>query len=147
MKKALFLVALLVAGAVVAHYHVQNQHYFPVTMLSSSDGHTFHMVQNRVNTRGECGKANDRFVEPLRTRCPQCKVVYARCERELQGLDLKLLTGEPVPMHVIVAPGLRVAMDGPPAQLRRECEQVAETIVKAGISFAACAFPGTMRQP
>ena len=147
MKKALVIVLLLAAGGFLAHYHVTNQSYYPVARLTSTDGYTFTVVQDRVATREECGKANDRFVEPVRRSCTECRVAYARCERELQGLELKLLTGEPVPMHVIVAPGLRVAMDGPPARLRQECEQVAETIVKAGISFAACAFPGTMRQP
>jgi len=147
MKKALFLLVLLAAGAVAAHYHVQNQHYFPVTLMKSTDGYTFHMVQNLVETRSECGKANDRFVEPLKGQCRQCKIIYARCERELRGLELKLLMGEPVQMHVVVAPGLRVGMEGPADRVKLDCEFMAESIVRAGLPSAACAFPGTARRP
>ena len=45
MKKALFLLVLLAAGAVLAHYHVQNQHYYPVTRLASSDGYAYAFPQ------------------------------------------------------------------------------------------------------
>jgi hypothetical protein len=147
VKQALGMLVLLAAGAWLAHYHVANQHYFPVTRLVSSDGYTFHMVQDRVDTRSACGRANDRLVEPLKERCPQCRVAYARCERELQGLELQLLLGEPVPLHVVVAPGIRVAMEGPAATLRSDCESMAATVVRAGARSAACAYPGTMRRP
>lgn len=147
MKKALVLLVLLAAGAVLAHYHVQNQHYYPVTRLASSDGYAFLMVQDRVNTREACGAANDRFVQPLEAGCPQCRVVYARCERELQGLELKLLMGEVVDLHVVVAPRLRMAIEGPAATLRRDCENMAAVIVKSGARSASCVYPGTMRRP
>ncbi len=147
MKKALFLLVLLVAGAVAAHYHLENQHYYPVTLMESADGYSFHMVQNQVKSRVECGKANDRFVDPLKGQCNQCRIVYARCERELHGLELKLLMGEPVPVHVVVAPGLRVGMEGPADRVKLDCEFIAESIVRAGLPSAACAFPGTVRQP
>lgn len=147
MKKALFLLVLLGAGALLASYHVANQHYYPVTRLESSDGYTFHLVQDRVNSRAQCGAANDLFLGPLKSRCTQCSVVYARCERELQGLELKLLLGEPVPLHVVVARGLRMALEGPPRTVRRDCEAMAALIVKTGAPSAACAYPGTMRRP
>jgi len=147
MRKALVIIVLLAAGAVLARYHVENQHYFPVAKLASADGYTFHMVQNRTDARGDCGKANERFLAPLKAACQQCKVVYARCERELHGLELALLMGDAVPVHVVIAPGVRLAMEGPPATLRRDCEAMAAAIVKAGVSYAACVFPGTMRRP
>lgn len=65
------------------------------------------------------GKANDRFLEPIKARCAACDVVYARCERELQPLEFALLAGDAVPMHVVVAPGMRLAMDGPIERVRR----------------------------
>jgi hypothetical protein len=147
MRKALLIVVLLAAGAVVARYHVDNQHYFPVSKLASSDGYTFHMVQDRVDARDACGKANDTFLKPLKAACRQCEIVYARCERELRGLELALLMGDPVPVHVVIAPGVRLAMEGPPATLRRDCEAMAAAIVKSGIRYAGCVFPGTLRQP
>jgi hypothetical protein len=145
MKKALLIVVLLAAGAVLARYHVANQRYYPVTKLASADGYTFHMVQDRTETRGKCGAANDRFLGPIKATCPMCEIVYARCERELQDLELDLLMGDPVPLHVVVAPGLRLAIDGPSRTLRRDCEHIAAAIVTSGVPSAACVFPGTLR--
>jgi hypothetical protein len=145
MNKALFIVVLLAAGAVLARYHVDNQRYFPVSKLASADGYTFHLVQKRVDTRAECGAANDRFLEPLKASCQQCEIVYARCERELQGLELALLMGDPVPLHVVMTPKLRLAVDGPARAVRQDCEHIATAIVKSGVPSAACVFPGTPR--
>jgi hypothetical protein len=147
MKQAIVIVALLAVGSVLAHYHVANQSYFPVSKLSSRDGYTFHMVQDRTARRGDCGKANDRFLEPVKAHCDRCQVEYARCERELTGLELALLMGDPVPMHVVIAPGLRLSMEGPGERVRRDCEQMATDLVRHGTKSAACVYPGTMRRP
>lgn len=147
MRKILIILVLLGAGALLARYHVANQHYFPVSKLASSDGYTFVLVQDRTDTRDACGKANDRFLAPLKAACAQCQVQYARCERELHGLELALLMGDPVPVHVVLTPGVRLAMEGPPNTLRRDCEAMAASIVKTGLPYAACVFPGTLRRP
>ena len=147
MKQALVIAVLLVVGSVLAHYHVANQSYYPVAKLASADGYTFYMVQDRRAQRNACGEANDRFLAPIKARCLQCDVQYARCERELQGLELALLMGDPVPVHVVVAPGLRLAMEGPKERVRRDCEQLAIDLVKGGAPSASCVFPGTMRRP
>ena len=147
MKQALVILVLLAAGSVLAYYHVANQSYYPVAKLTSVDGYTFHMVQDRRAQRNACGEANNRFLAPIKTRCLQCEVAYARCERELQGLELALLTGDPVPVHVVMAPGLRLALEGPKERVRRECEQLAAELVKGGAASAACVFPGTPRHP
>jgi hypothetical protein len=147
MRKALIIIVLLAGGAVLARYHVANQHYFPVTKLASSDGYTFYMVQDRTDTREDCGKANDRFLASLKSACQQCQIVYARCERELHGMELALLMGDAVPDYVVIAPGVRLAMEGPPATLRRDCEAIAAVIVKSGVPNASCVFPGTLRRP
>lgn len=147
VPKALFLLALLAVGAWLAQHHVANQSYYPVSKLASADGYTFHLVQARADARAGCGAANDRFLERIKLTCPQCEVVYARCERELQGLELALVLGDPVPHFVVQAPGVRLAMDGPKRSLQRDCEHIAETIVKSGVPSAACVFPGKLRTP
>jgi len=147
MKQAIVILVLLAVGSVLAHYHVANQSYYPVSKLASADGYTFHMVQDRRAQRNACGQANDRFLAPIKARCLQCQVVYARCERELQGVELALLMGDPMPMHVVIAPGLRLAMEGPKERVREQCEQFATDLVKGGARTAACVFPGTMRRP
>jgi len=147
MKQAAVILVLLVLGSVLAHYHVANQSYYPVSKLTSADGYTFVMVQDRTAQRSACGEANDRFLKPIKARCVMCEVAYARCERELQSFEFALLAGDPVPMHVVVGPGMRLAMDGPKERLRQECEQMAAMLVKAGHKSAACAYPGTLRRP
>lgn len=147
VPKILLMLALLGVGAVLASYHVANQHYYPVSKLASSDGYTFTLVQNRVQARGDCGAANDRVIDPLKKTCPQCEVVYARCERELRGLELALLMGDPVPYYVVTAPNLRLVVEGPAHTLQRDCEYIAERIVKAGVRAAACVFPNKLRTP
>jgi hypothetical protein len=147
MKQALVILVLLVLGSVLARYHVANQSYYPVSKLTSADGYTFIMVQNRTAQRKTCGEANDRFLGPIKERCVACTVVYARCERELQSFEFSLLAGDPVPLHVVIGPGMRMAMDGPKERVRQECEQLAAMLVKAGHKSAACAFPGTLRRP
>jgi hypothetical protein len=146
-KQTIVIVALLALGSVLAHYHVANQSYFPVSKLASADGYTFHMVQDRVAQRGACGEANDRFLAPLKKSCAHCSVVYARCERELHGLELALLLGDPVPMYVVIAPGLRLSIEGPAARVRADCEHIAANLVQAGAPSAGCVFPGTLRRP
>ena len=147
MKQAIVILVLLAVGSVLAHYHVANQSYYPVSKLASADGYTFHMVQDRRAQRNACGEANDRFLGPIKARCLQCDVLYARCERELQGVELALLMGDPMPMHVVIAPGLRLAMEGPKERVREQCEQFATDLVKGGARTATCVFPGTMRRP
>lgn len=147
LRQSVVVLALLALGAVLAHYHVSNQSYFPVAKLASADGYTFHMVQDRTAERGACGSANERFLAPLKKTCAHCEVVYARCERELHGLELALLMGDPVPMHVVIAPGLRLAIEGPAARVRGDCEHIATNLVQAGAASAGCVFPGTLRRP
>jgi hypothetical protein len=62
-------------------------------------------------------------------------------------VELALLMGDPMPMHVVIAPGLRLAMEGPKERVREQCEQFASDLVKGGARTAACVFPGTMRRP
>jgi hypothetical protein len=147
MKQAIVILILLAIGSVLAHYHVANQSYYPVSKLTSAEGYTFVLVQDRTAQRSACGKANDRFLEPIKARCMMCDVVYARCERELQGLEFALLAGDAVPMHVVVAPGMRLAMEGPKDRVRKECEQMAAMLVAGGHKSAACVYPGTLRRP
>jgi len=147
MKQLIIILVLLVLGSIVAHYHVANQSYYPVSKLTSAEGFSFVMVQDRTARREDCGKANDRFLKPIKERCQMCDVAYARCERELNGLEFALLSGDAVPMHVLVAPGMRMAMEGPRERIRQECEQLAALLVKSGQKTASCVFPGTMRRP
>ena len=133
--------AVLAAGGVLAHLHVASQVYYPVLEMSSPDGLRFTAVQDESAERRKCGEANDRFIEPVRAGCAKCEVVYARCERELDGLGLQLMREGRVPYHMVRSPGLRLAIDGPEELARRSCEFIAADLVKRGYRSAVCLRP------
>ena len=137
----LLIVALLVAGSVAAYYYVHSLSYYPTLRVETPDGFAFTVVQDRRGARSECGDANDRFLAPLDTACQDCKAVYARCLRKLEGVELTLVEEDPPPLYVVAAPGVRMAVTGPPDQLRTVCDGIAARLAKGGLRRAACAYP------
>jgi hypothetical protein len=90
------LIGLLVIAAVasLAYMHVVSQTYHPVVRLASpEEGLIYTTVQDEVAERRACGAANDRFLKPIKSLCKQCQVVYARCERKLEGFEAALAEG------------------------------------------------------
>jgi hypothetical protein len=98
-------------------------------------------VHDETAERQTCGAVNDRFIEPVRANCKNCEVVYARCDRELSGLDAALMGGRPVPHHVVQSPGLRLAISGPVEAARQACDFIAADLLKRGYRSAACRYP------
>ena len=70
--------------------------------------------------------------------CKDCKVVIARCERELHGFELDVHQGR-VRYPVVKGPGVRMAIEGP--QALPACEQIATAMVRNGVRSAACVKP------
>ena len=132
---------LIAAGAWLAHLHVASQTYRPIVRLASPDGLTYTTVQDEVSERRACGAANDRFLGPIKELCKQCQVVFARCERRLEGLEAALAEGAAVPHYQVYAPGLRIAIAGPSAAAKASCEYIAADMVKRGQRSAACVDP------
>lgn len=136
------IAAVLVAvSAWLAHLHVLSQRYHPVVQLASPDGLTYTAVQDEKQERQDCGAANDRFLGPVKEGCRNCKIVVARCERELEGLELALYEGRKVPLHVVSGPGVRMAIAGPNAAAKASCEMIAAAMVRSGLRSGACASP------
>ena len=81
---------LIGVSAWLAHLHVVSQAYHPVVRLSSPDGLVYTAVQDARRERRACGAANERFLDPVKQGCKQCKVEIARCERQLEGFELAL---------------------------------------------------------
>ena len=140
MKLAIALVLGAVA-AVLAHMHVVAQSYYPVVRVETPEGLTFTAVHAATPLRRDCGKANDRFLAPFKSMCEECRVVLARCERELDGLAAALDENESVPYHRIVAPGLRVAIAGPTDMARAGCQYIAKGLEARGLRSIYCAPP------
>ena len=134
--------ALLIGVSVwLAHLHVVSQTYHPVVQLSSPDGLVYTAVQDAKHERQECGAANDRFLAPVKRECKQCKVVVARCERELGGLELAVYERRQVSQHIVSGPGVRMAIAGPEATAKASCEQIASQMVRSGLRSATCVRP------
>jgi hypothetical protein len=141
MKQALIALVLIGIGSWLAHLHMASQLYYPVVQLSSPEGLTYTAVQDSTHERQACGAANERFLGPVKERCKQCKVVFARCERVLEGLELALLEGVPLPHHRVFAPGIRMAIVGSPESAKATCEYIAGDMVKRGLRSAVCVYP------
>ena len=141
MKQALIALVLIAVGSWLAHLHVASQTYYPVVRLTSPDGITYTTVQDEVQERRACGAANDRFLKPIKEMCKQCQVVYARCERKLEGFEAALAGGAAVPYHQVFAPSLRIAVEGPAEAARVACDFIAGDMVKRGLRSAACLYP------
>ena len=141
MKQALIALVLIAVGSWLAHLHVASQTYYPVVRVTSTDGIVYTTVQNEVSERRACGAANDRFLKPIKEMCKECQVVYARCERKLEGFELAVAEGAPIPHPQVIAPGLRIAVAGPAEAARATCEFIAGDMVKRGTKSAACIYP------
>jgi len=140
-RQAVVAAVLIAVSAVLAHLHVVSQTYHPVVQLSSPDGLVYTAVQAPRHERQACGAANDRFLAPVKKDCEECRVVLARCERELGGLEQAVHERERIAHHVVTAPGVRLAITGPDARARASCEQIANQMVRSGLRSAACAHP------
>jgi hypothetical protein len=141
MKQPLVIAALVIAASALAAFHVAGQTYHPVVELASPDGFTYNVVQSADSRRNACGEANARFLGPVRKQCPGCTVVYARCERKLEGVELALSTGAPLPHYRVVGAGVQIAVQGPADRVRAACEEIALDVVHGGVPTAACVFP------
>jgi hypothetical protein len=135
------LALAVVVGAIVAHLHVESQIYHPVVQFSSPEGLSFTAVLKETRDRTACGDANERFLRPIKERCKQCRVVLARCERNLEGLERDLMDGAALAQHVIVGPGLRMAISGPAQAAKWSCDYLAADMVGRGLRRAACIPP------
>ena len=124
----------------LAHLHVVAQIYHPVVRLSSPDGLVYTAVQDAKVERQACGAANTRFLGPVKKGCKECKVIAARCERQLDGIELALSEGKQLPHHQILGPGLRMAIAGPAEFARASCEHIVGEMRRSGLR-GTCVSP------
>jgi hypothetical protein len=141
LRNTLLGVLLVGAAAFLAHLHVESQTYHPVVQLASPEGLNFTAVLKETRDRAACGAANERFLRPLKQQCKDCRVVMARCERNLEGLERALQDGAATSYHVVVGPGLRMAISGPPQMAKWSCDHIAAGMAGKGIRRAACLPP------
>ncbi|HEU0258547.1 MAG TPA: hypothetical protein VFR57_03885 [Burkholderiales bacterium] len=131
---------LIAVTAWLAHLHVVAQIYHPVVRLSSPDGLVYTAVQDAKVERQACGAANTRFLGPVKQGCKDCKVIAARCERQLEGIALAISEGKKLPHHQIRGPGLRMVIAGPVEFARASCEHIVVEMRRNGLR-GTCVHP------
>jgi hypothetical protein len=141
MKHTITAVLLVGAASVLAHLHAVALTYYPVVHVQSPEGLTFVAVHEPTGERAACGEANDRFLAPFKAMCKECRVVAARCARELQGDELALRDGRPMAHHRVLAPGLSVAIAGPHEVASLGCRDIVSKLAAEGIPSVACLPP------
>lgn len=141
VRHAVVAAVLIAVTVLLAHLHVVSQTYHPVVQLASPDGLLYTAVQDATKERQACGAANDRFLGPVKLGCKDCKVVIARCERQLEGLELAIHEGKQIPEHLVRGPGMRMAIAGPAQSAKASCEYIAGQMIRSGVRSAACVSP------
>ena len=141
-RNALIAIGLIVIASLVAHFYVQSQVYYAVVNFTTPEGLNITAVLPETPDRSACGAANERFLAPIKRQCKGCKVISARCARELEGLELALSHGDPLPHFQIAAVGLRLALVGPAELAKGGCAQIAADLSGRGVRSAACISPG-----
>ncbi len=140
VRNAAIAAVLIGVSAWLAHLHVVAQIYHPVVRLSSPDGLVYTAVQDAKVERQACGAANTRFLTPVKKGCKDCKVIVARCERQLEGMELALFEGRQLPHHQIHGPGVRMAIAGPAEFARASCEHIVGEMRRNGLR-GTCVYP------
>ena len=142
VRNGAIVLAMVAAGSVLAYMHVASQVYYPVVRIASPDGVSYTALMDPTDDRRDCGAANERFLGPVKSQCQDCKVVFARCERKSEAIDLAIHHGEPVRLHWVVLSGLRIAVVGPEETAKAICDQIAGVLLKGGLRSSGCLHPG-----
>src|SRR5260221_13581389 len=89
--------ALIALASTAGYYYPRTLVFYPVVRLDLPDGLSIIAVLPQTGEREACERASDHFVTPFRRTCKDCKVAIAHCERQLDGLELAMHDGLPVP--------------------------------------------------
>ena len=127
LKQAIVAIVLLGTASVLAHLYVVAQTYYPVVRVASPEGLVFTAVHDATSERSSCATANSDFLAPFKSMCPECKVVAARCERELDGFESSLMSGKALPHPLVSAPGFHMAITGPDEVAQSACDHIARS--------------------
>jgi len=142
MKKWLKIgigVVLAAAAGFVAHMHVVAQTYYPSVRVHSPEGLMYVVVQDEKAERRECGAANERFLARIKQGCKDCRILAARCTRELEEpLERDLYTAAPLKYSIVVAPGMRMAIVGAEPLAYQSCVAIAAAAQKQSALPARC---------
>ena len=137
-KQVLIAAAALGLGGLIAQLYVATQTYRPVVRVEGPDGVAYTAILSATRERPDCGAASERFLEPIRAACPECRIAFARCVRQGDGLAASVMEGAKGPHAVVRMPGVSIAIDGAGDAERRDCELIANGVQRLGVPGARC---------
>ncbi len=137
IKHVIIAAVALLAGGVIAHFHVAAQSYRPIVRVQAPDGVTYTAVLDAKHERPACGAASERFLTPFKADCPDCRVVFARCRREGDGLPA-VASDMAKEGPLVLMPGVSMRIDAPEEKARSTCQWVAESVHRLGVPGARC---------
>ena len=141
MKYFVLALLLFLLGLLISTFEPPPERYHPVARIRTADGFFMTFVQDRVDGAKLCREALDAFVETLGKTCPSCDIESKECAAALRGIDKALAEGGKLPIYRVRAPGIGIALIGPPAKVRARCEHMATGFVARGMQSASCVFP------
>lgn len=130
-------VALALAGGVgiAAYLYYIDKPYYPVARIAAPGGLTYTAFSAQARGRGACAEANERFVGSLRLDCPECTVLFERCESNAEAMKLRVAA---VSDPVVLSRGLQLAVAGPREAAVMACEAIAQDLAKRGVEGSSC---------
>jgi hypothetical protein len=141
MRYLILATLMFALGLVVVSLDRPEQTYIPVVRLRTGEGYFITAVQTRTHDRRKCDAANERFIGPILSRCPECVVESVDCGVRLHGFERALAAGDAVPLYTVAARGIRLALVGPPGGTARSCDAIARLLSAGRVSDAACVRP------
>lgn len=142
-KKALpfWLVVTLLIAAAAAAFLAQRTQYHPYVVFQATDTLRMVFIQRGQALRHDCEAIADRVAEAVRAQCATCRVVEKLCLDQLDSRQRKILSGQPLDIPVMRAPGGAVAfLSSTPAFAGEVCRE-AERQASPGL-LAQCAKAG-----
>src|SRR5438067_12496069 len=88
--------AVIIVAALAGYLYLQGRVFYPVVRIALADGLSITAVLPETKERNACAAAGERFTAPFR-QCKDCKVLGTRCDAQLEGMELAMRQGAPVP--------------------------------------------------
>jgi len=164
-KTALILTCVLIVGVIVAGtLYERRPQFYPYVALQAGDALQIRFLRYGVADGKRCETRVKRVVDAALGKCPECRIVEARCLEKLSPRLRKILYGQPIDVPTMRMPEGAIAFIAPSAELalqsclesaaqtarvvpgRRDCSPAGFETLQLSVSSAASA-PGAGQLP
>jgi UDP-N-acetylmuramyl pentapeptide phosphotransferase/UDP-N-acetylglucosamine-1-phosphate transferase len=137
----------LFVAAVAAQHYLHVRLYFANVAITTHDNLSLEFLNEGVSTGETCQAAAAMIANTVRASCPACTVTKQQCQRELEGLQQKLLSEEPIEMPTSRLPHGVVAYISDNVDSALAACRETERLTGTRQSFRATCFPPNTRRP